>query len=108
MRDIVKNLAAAVERGCGASVESFGDSFVESSARDFARGMGLSDISCLPAELESCPAKLRKFCESLCVPETWFFRQPVIFLPDMFQIPAAVFQFIMQNFSRRDNGIKQL
>ena len=70
MRDIVKNLAAAVERGCGASVESFGDSFVESSARDFARGMGLSDISCLPAELESCPAKLRKFCESLCVPET--------------------------------------
>lgn len=79
MRDIVKNLAAAVERGCGASVESFGDSFVESSARDFARGMGLSDISCLPAELESCPAKLRKFCESLCVPETWFFRQPESF-----------------------------
>lgn len=79
MRGIAKNLAAAVEKGCGASVESFGDSFVESSARDFVREIGLSDISCLPAELESCPEKLRKFCESLCVPETWFFRQPESF-----------------------------
>ena len=59
MRDIAKNLAAAVEKGCGASVESFGDSFVESSARDFVREIGLSDISCLPAELECCPENLR-------------------------------------------------
>ena len=51
MRDIAKNLAAAVEKGCGASVESFGDSFVESSARDFVREIGLSDISCLPRKL---------------------------------------------------------
>lgn len=79
MRGIPADLAGAIEAGCGARADAFGEACVEAAAREAMSRLGIERIGDLAGALAGNPGELRAFCESLCVPETWFFRQPESF-----------------------------
>lgn len=72
-------MADAIELGCGARADAFGAAGVEAAAREAMARLGVGSMGGLARALLDNPPELRAFCESLCVPETWFFRQPESF-----------------------------
>ena len=79
MTEIPPDLADAIELGCGARADAFGAAGVEAAAREAMARLGVGSVGGLARALLGNPEELRAFCESLCVPETWFFRQPESF-----------------------------
>lgn len=79
MTEIPPVLADAIELGCGARADAFGAACVESAAREAMARLGVGSMGGLARALLENPEELRAFCGALCVPETWFFRQPESF-----------------------------